>query len=402
MKLPNDSIGPTDLIAYRECPRRMSFGMRRHTDVAAQSDQRMPEAAVHGAVWSRGYGSAIHVAIAAIEDGFSIEDAIQIAWNEHGHALEPGDLDILRADLEIYVVRNEFPGTRTVLSEGEVRVPLLERDGKTVYFRTRIDRLLERLDAPGTFIHIDYKSSKWQKSETDVHEDLQLWMTNWAVHEFYPECSNLIQLYDQLKGGQVPTRKSADQRRQVFEFLVAQVTGVLDDDRVQDDGLLPWKFNDWCQWCPILETCDVTAWLTDWSLTKLLELAPQEKQGRKLVVELDESRLPEYAEAMPNVKKALGILKRFDESVKGLIREVPEDRRLELGYKLRPRSESVFTPEAKEQLHEQLGERFYEVAGVTKSSLQSTLSDEPDLLEWALSRAEERSGALSVVQVRGN
>lgn len=400
MKLPNESVGPTDLIAYRECPRRMSYGMRRHTGLAAQSDQMTPEADVHGAVWARGYGSGLHVAIAAIEDGFSIEDAIQKAWDEHGDALEPGDLDILRADLEVYVARNEFPGTRTVLSEGEIRVPLLEHNGVTIYFRTRIDRLLERLDAPGTFIHIDYKSSKWLKAESEVHEDLQLWLTNWAVHEYFPECTNLLQLYDQLKGGQVPTRKSADQRRQIHEFLVAQVTSVLDDERWQDDDLLPWKHNEWCQWCPILESCGVVNWLTDWSLTKLLELAPQEKQGRRMVVELDESLLPEYAEQLVRVKQALGVLKRFDESVKDVIRQVPDERRQELGYKLRGRSDSVFTPEAKAEIHEELGERFYEVAGVTKSRLESELGDEPDLLAWALSRAEVRSGALSVVQQR--
>lgn len=397
MKLPENSVGPTDLIAYRECPRRMSYGMRRHTGIAAQSDQLTPEADVHGAVWSRGYGSAIHEAIAAVEDGFSQEDAIQKAWNEHGDALDPGDLDLLRWDLDIYETRNEFPNTRTVLSEGEIRVPLFERDGVMIYFRTRIDRLLERIDAPGTFIHLDYKSSKWIKPESEVHEDLQLWLTNWAIHEHFPECTNLIQLYDQLKGGQVPTRKNADQRRQIHEFLVAQVTAVLDDDRWQDDKLLPWKFNQWCQWCPILESCGVVDWLTDWSLTQLLELAPQEKVGRKIEVMLDEELLPIYAEKLGQVKQARGILDRFDTSVKDLIKQLPDERRAEVGYKLRGRKESVFTPGAKAQIHEQLGERFYEVAGVSKTSLQTALGDEPDLLEWALKLAEERAGAQSVV-----
>jgi hypothetical protein len=34
-----------------------------------------------------------------------------------------------------------------------------------IYLRTRIDRLYQRLDNPGVFVHVDYKSSRWPKTQ---------------------------------------------------------------------------------------------------------------------------------------------------------------------------------------------------------------------------------------------
>lgn len=396
MQLPDNSVGPTDIISYRECARRMSFGMRRHTGKAEQSDQRTPETALYGSVWARGYGSAIHTAIEAVEDGYDDEAAVQAAWDAHGDVLEPSDVDLLRDDIVKYRER-DAAGMRTVLSEGEIRVPLLVYEGTQIYFRTRIDRLYERLDAPGTFLHVDWKSSKWAKSEKDVHEDLQLWMTNWAVHEYLPECERLNQVYDQLRYGQLPTHKSVAQRRQIHDWMVKQVTAILGDDRVQDDGLLPYKLNQWCQWCPILESCGVVADLTEFSLVRIAALAPQEKVGRKMVVDINPNRIEEYVEALPQVKQAIGILERFQDSLKDLLRSMPQEDRLEYGYKLRERTDNVFTPAAAGQIHAELGERFYELVKITRSSLELNLSDEPDLLEWALALAERKVGAASVV-----
>jgi hypothetical protein len=39
MELPESQIGPTDVIAYRECPRRMSYGMRRHVARGEQNQR---------------------------------------------------------------------------------------------------------------------------------------------------------------------------------------------------------------------------------------------------------------------------------------------------------------------------------------------------------------------------
>jgi hypothetical protein len=395
VNLPNDSLGITDLIAHRECPRRMSYGLRRHSGPGEQSDDRTPEAGSYATA----YGSAIHAAIQMLEEGREIEDAIQVAWNEHGAWLEPGDLELLRRDLDTYRQR-DFPNTRTVLSEDEIRVPLFIYKGRQIYFRAKVDRLYERLDAPGTFIHVDYKSSRHAKSEKEVHEDLQMWAYNFAIHELYPECDLLLQFYDQLRYGQVPTRKTPQQREQMRDFLVKEVTAVLEDDDVRSDGLLRPRKNQWCAWCPIMESCPVVDELTEFGLVELAALAPIEKVGRKKVVQLAAERLEEYVARFEDVKRAQGVLKRYAESMGDVLRRMEAERRADLGYELRPRGASVFTPQAAEALHERLGERFYELVGLTKSGLESALAEDPDLLAWALSLADERDGSSVLAAIR--
>lgn len=403
MNLPDDSIGISDLIAHGECPRKMSYGMRRHSGRGHQSDTRTPEAGSYATA----YGSAIHEVLAGVEDGLGDDAAIQRAWNAYGGHLEPRDLELLRADLETFR-RRTFPGAKTVAAEDDLRVPILTREGHTIYFRFKLDLLLQRLDNPGVFIHVDYKSSRHAKSEADVHSDVQMWAYNWAIHERFPECEQLIQVYDQLRFGQVTTRKSDDQRDEIRKWLVAAVTAVLDDEDVRDDGLLAPNFNRWCPWCPILESCPVVPELTEWALTRIAALAPVEPVPKKdgtpskkmRPVPLDPSRLPTYAEQMEKAATARQVIERFEESVKGLIKEMPAGDRAALGYDLRPRANDAFRPRALEVLHERLGDRFYEIAKLTKSGLESGLADDKDLLDWALGLAERTQGPPSVVKLK--
>jgi hypothetical protein len=347
---------------------------------------------MYGAVWARMYGSAIHEAIAATEDGFSDDEAIQQAWNKYGRLLEPEDCDLLRDDLAIYR-RRDFANTRLVASEEEFRVALFEHEGRTVYFRFKVDRLYERLDTPGLFLHVDYKSSKWAKSEAEVQADPQLWSYNFGVHDVFPECETLMQFYDQLRYGQIPTRKTEKQREQIREWLVRNIRAILEDESVQDDGLLEPSFNEWCPWCPILESCPVVPQLTTWAATRIATLAPERKEGRKTVVDIEPERMEEYTAELAKTTRAVQVLERFAESVKTVIKQLPAEERAALGYEVKERKGRVFTPRAAEALHERLGPQFFEVVKLTKSGLESALGDDPDLLAWALELADETAGA---------
>lgn len=407
VQLPDNSIGISDIESHRECARRMSFQMRRHIGPGEQSDRAMPESEVAGAVWARGYGSAIHEAIRAVEDGFSVEDAIQQAWDQYGRYLDPEDLELLRDDLEIYRTR-DAPGTRTVMLEEELRVPLFTHEGVQIYFRGRIDRLYELLAEPGHFLHTDYKSSKWPKTEQEVHNDRQLWAYNWSIHDFFPEVDRLDQFYDQLRFGKLPTRKSAEQRQQIKDWLVKEVTTILKDNDVQEDGLLAPTYNEWCPWCPIMESCPVIGQLSDFSLTRIAALAPVRPKLKKdntpskvmEPVPLDPSRIEEYVEELATAKRASSVLDRFEKSVKDILRELPAERRLELGYELRERTNNIYDEAAARALHEALGDRFYELVKLTRTSIEGNLAEDDQLREWALGLATQRKGSPSVVQVR--
>jgi hypothetical protein len=412
LDLPDNSIGISDIETHRECARKASWSMRRHTSKGEQDDANTPEADVSGAVWARGYGSAIHKAIEATEDGFDDEDAIQQAWNEYGRFLEPGDLDLLAADLAIYRTR-DFPNTRLVLAEEDIRIPLLMWNGVQIFFRAKVDRLYERLDAPGTFIHVDYKSSKWLRSQKDVHSDRQLWSSNWLIHEFFPECERLLQHYDQLRGGQIPTRKSAEQREEIRAWLEAEVRKILADEEWQPDGLLRHHLNDWCPWCPILESCPVVPELTHYAAARIAALAPEQPKlkkdgtpGKRMEpVPLDPSQIERYTAELPKAKLADKVLTRFVDSVNDIIREMPAVRRATLGYELRNRVNSSFEPAALKELHEALiargeGDRFYELVKVTKVALEENFAESEELLNMALQLAESRAGTPAVTAMR--
>jgi hypothetical protein len=393
MKLPLSAIGITDvLIAYRDCPRRMSYGMRRHTGAGQQSDERTPEAGS----WATAYGSAIHDAIQAVEDGYGVEAAIQVAWNRHGSLLEPGDVQLLRDDLDTYA-RRDFPGTLTRASEDEYRVPLLEHGGETIYFRFKLDRLYERADAPGVFIHVDYKSSKHPKSEKEVHEDPQMWAYNWGIHEVFPGVRGPPPVLRPapLRPGADPQERGAARA----DPRLARASGHGHPrGRRRARGRPPQAAEEpWCRWCPIMESCPVVDELTEFGLVEIASAAPQEKIGRKKVVQLAEAAVPEYAAQLDDVKEAIGVLERFRDAVTDVIKEMPEDRRRELGYETRERTNNVFGREAALALLDRLGpERFAEIAKVTKSGLESNLAENPELLAWALELAESVAGATTL------
>ncbi len=404
MNLPGDSIGITDLIAYRECPRRFSYGMKRHVGLAQQDQAAtMPEATLRGAAWARFYGSAFHDLVQLTEDGKSDPEAMTEVFKRYGHALNPDDVTALGADLDVYRTR-DMPGTRIVGLEDEYRVPLMVHDGRQIYFRFKLDRLYERLDAPGTYIHTDYKTSRHRKGTAEVHSDVQMWAYNWGIHTYFAECEQLLQIYDQLRFGQEFTRKTQAQRDEIHEWLVKQATAVLEDDEVRDDGLMAPRFNEWCAYCPIMESCPVIPELSDWALTTIAALQPVKpkikkdgSEGKQLqVAALDPDRIEDYADQMEKTSKALTILRRFDESVRKLIRDLPEQRRSELRFELRARTNTTFSLGAMKTLHEGLGDRFYEVVTVGKGRLEENLAEDESALSWALGLAEEEQGTPAV------
>lgn len=394
MKLPENSIGISDILAYRECPRRMSYGMRRHQGGGQQSDMDMPEALLYGALHARMYGSAIHRAIEATEEGESDAKAAQAAWDEYGRWLDPEDRTRLDEDLEVYHAR-DFPNTRTVAAEEDWRVPLLVHEGEQIYFRFKVDRLYERVDAPGTFLHIDYKSSSYPKTQKEVHEDLQLWAYNWSIHELLPEVETLLQFHDQLSYGQLPTRKSESQRVEIRAWLEAQVRAILADEDWQPDELLPHSYNEWCPWCPIIADCPVVDDLLDFAKTRISTL--MDADMKQLA---DATPIEDYLDLFEDSKRAASTLEAFQKIVSAVIREGTGEQRAGMGYMLRARANSKFTAGALERIHERLGPQFYEVASVTKKSLEGNLGDDEDTLAWALEQAEKVAGTPSVVKAK--
>lgn len=384
MKLPNDSIGISDINAWRDCPRRMSFSMKRHTE-----EGEPPEAAIEHA-----YGSCVHDVFQAIEEnGLTDELAIHAAFDKWAWALEPDDLKQLKKDVQTYRER-DFIGVRTLAVEQEFRVPLLEHEGRTIFFRFKLDRLYQRIDNGAVFLHIDYKSSKHRKSEAEVHKDTQMWAYNWAIHAFFPECEALIQHYDQLRFGSITTRKSAEQREEMAQWLREQVRAILADESVDEkDGLLKPRFNTWCPWCPIIGSCSVIDQLSDFAKSEIAVLTPTKDDAAK--VALDATPFEDYIAKLDDVEGAEKVLKEFKDRVREVIKQLPTSERERMGFKLSGRNSDIFTPEAMREMHAMLGEEFYLLVGITKKRLDELFADDPRLPQIkSLARREETSTQL--------
>jgi hypothetical protein len=358
---------------------------------------RTPEAG-SPATW---YGSAIHDAIDAVEDGHSDDQAIGLAWGTWGCHLLPGDLALLKDDLAEFHRRDgTFGEVRTILAEGEIQIPLCTLDdGTEVSFRGRIDRLYERTDRPGHFVHVDYKSGKWIKTQAEIEEDLQLWAYNLLICEYFPEVEELEQWMDQLRGGLgEPIRKTPAERDEIREWLCAEARNYFTQQaELQEDGLPVPKFNQWCPYCAIAESCPIIPRLTDWALSRIQALRPEGLD--EVEVATAATPIDDYFAEYDDVQTAIKLLKRYEESAKTLLHQLPEDEHARLGFSLRERKNSSISVQSRDALYRELGhERFMELARVTQERL-SSIEDE-DLRIWALSLVEKTPGNRVVYRQR--
>lgn len=374
MELPGDSIGISDIENYRACAQRFGFGMRRHVKLPermAVFEGERDEPPEHES-YASAYGHAAHDAIQIVEDSDCTNDeAIDAVWPVYQHWLEPDDIARLKSDLETFRTRSDL-GWRVYGTELELRVPLLRWEGRVIYFRGRIDVLYQHMDNPSLFMSRDYKSSRWRMSEVQVHADRQQWSYNWLIFEAIPECEDLIQIYDQLRYGAIPTSKTNTQRQTIRMWLTQQVKAILGDE------ILKPTINDECQYCPILLDCREVRRAANWTQARIAALTDVEEKGRKLIIRLDDSLgFEDYAEFLAKAKKVEKVTKKYIEVVEAALKQMPQSERERLGYDLaRPRRVDRFGPEALREIHRRYPDAFYALVGVTKTSIEEMFGAE--------------------------
>jgi hypothetical protein len=379
MKLPDNSIGISDINAWRDCPQRMAFGMQRWEEEGEAPEAEGPNTA---------YGSAIHFAIEYVERELATNDeAIQAAFSEYGKWLDPGDLERMKKDMDTYRTRDrEFAGFRAVAVEDDFRVPMFEHNGETIYFRFKLDRVYQSVSDPTHFVHVDYKSSKWKKNQQEVHEDPQMWSYNFGIHEIFPECESLQQFYDQLLYGMVPTRKSAAQREQIKEWLIKQMRAILGDEEMEP------KFNMWCPWCALLESCPEPRRTAEFARARIAALAPEDQDTGKL--DVDPDLIEVYISEAENAKTIIKALEKFIASINGVVRDMPTAVRTYHGYDIGAKELNVWTPSGLREAHRILGDDFYTVVKLGKTTLDETLKGDDrrgEILDLALKESQNPS-----------
>jgi hypothetical protein len=393
-------VGISDVLQWRDCPARMEFGMRRHEESGDPPESWSP---------ANAYGTAVHLCLSMLDDGATPDECVQAAFELLPQWLEPSDLSRLHEDIEKYLER-EMLGVRTLLNEGEISVPLFvhPRVGQ-VWFRARIDRLVQSMDDPSQLVHIDYKSSKWAKSDEEVSKDIQLWSYNFVIYEWftdlYPEIDRpqIQQWYDQLRYGQIPTRKSDAQRAEIKRWMIAAITALIDDEAMQP------KFNEWCPWCPLKMDCPVVQYqLTHWATVRIAALMPREekynKDGslskRQGPVVLDRDAIGEYTELLPDVKRARLVLETFEKEVSGTLKEMPASELHRLGKRLDERTRRAFSEAAKREIIAELGlGTFLLLSDLSIAAVERFFGDDKETADRIKALAQKTPGYTVIVDL---
>lgn len=341
------------------------------------------------------FGSAFHDCAEVIEtEVVDIDTAVRMVFPRYSQWLNPGDLALLKKDLAALASR-DYRGVRTVVAEDDLRVPLFEHKGQTIYFRFKLDKLYQSIQNPGQFIQIDYKSSKWKTSEEEWNKDIQQSAYNWGTHEVYPEIEDLMQVVDQLRYGPVIlNRKTNEDREETKDFLIECAVALL-----EDEDYLP-THNQWCPWCPLKTDCPVIGELTEFAQATVAVIAPVEKVGRKNVTNLEALSMEKYAVEMHKADDARKVLEAFVKAVKGSLKGMSEEDRRDLGYGLATKRAYWFETDVLPQVHEELGDAdFYRLIDLPKTRLESNFKDDPDLLARLLGLMQEGEGGVSVIKV---
>lgn len=402
MRLPDNAVGITDLNKYLECPRRFAYGMRRH-----ELGHDLGEDGLTATYPATAYGSAFHDAVELIaKHGLSDAEAVTQVMGRYGRWLEPGDRTRLLDDLRLYH-RRDPPGVETVLAEGEIKVPLMVWRGQQIWFRAKIDRLYRLIANPNVYVHKDYKTSRWAKSEEEVHNDRQLWGYNWALYEwiereFLVPPDRLRQVYDQLRYGEIPTHKNDEQRAEMHAWLCDIATAVLEDQS------LPHRYNEWCAYCPILVGCPVVEELSEYALSRLAKLAPEKPirkkdgtPGKRTTIELDPAFFDTAIAELPKVKKALRVLSKVDDLVTAELKEMPHHLREEYGYTLEDQDRIYWPADATARILVELEDRAPTLVSLTKTAVERDLKGEDDqAYEWVMGLAEKKAIDPRLVPIR--
>jgi hypothetical protein len=329
--------------------------------------------------------------------GATNEEAIHQVWADYGGFLDPEDLALLTDDLDSY--RGDTPlGMELVASEQDLRVPLFlheeDHEARQIYFRFTLDALYRRIGDATAFYHRDYKSSKWRRTQAEVDKDLQMWSYNFGIFEMFPECSSLIQSYEQLRFGNLTTGKNAEQRQQMRAWLIQTIKAILADEKLEP------KQNQWCPYCPLVVTCDQTIRASRYWRARLGVLAPKTKEGRKVRINFSKEageleRL--ISEVLPIIIESRKHMELAEKELKTIIEQMPSEQRDALGWRTSDRRTKILSPEGLRELHAVMGDNFYEVVSLVRANLEKVAED-GQALQVARDYELERVSTTTVTQ----
>lgn len=336
MLLPNNSLGVSDALQFSRCPRLFTHNIRRFSEgeepIYIAGDLSVPLA----------YGNAVHEGALAIvkNPDIYLDDALDLAWAEWSHALEPKHHAELKGDLQQILDRTrEAENMRLVSAEEDMMVPVYrgeadpelqmgDEEAVWYYYRFRIDALYEVLDEPGHYVIRDFKSYRRKKWQDDIDEDDQFTGYSYGVKKLLGDACKQVTIWvDQCKheDGEIFSQRTDVEELAFEEFMRSQIRAVLSSP-VEVLANRP-KLNEFCSWCPLLENCAVLEYASDFGLARIGPRAAE-------ILGEETPDLTDFHEDYLTAKNAIKALSSFKERFEDVLKErldEGDEGRVEIG-----------------------------------------------------------------------
>lgn len=373
MKLPENALGISDAKQFQDCPKLFHRNMLRHIRAEGAPDDSL--ITQNSEILS--YGSCVHdAALLVVQDpDIYIDDAVDAAWAKWSPYLQPRHHAELREDVGVIIERTKETeeNLELVCAEEDWKVPVFvgredgaldEVKGEWYYYRFRIDALYRRKDDPTHYVIRDFKTTRRQRFQSDIDDDIQFTAYDYGVREALGEGVSQVTIwYDQIKHGEIFSSRDECDRIRFQEYIESTIKAVLDMpvERVIDT----FKLNEWCGWCPLLETCQVVDYAND-----LVKFELSQMSGNDFATIKD---VEPYVERYKLSKQAVKTLEEYNSRIGEFLKNNPGD------YAGVSYSTSVVQmPKWKlSDLYEILGEKAIDLAGtISKSAIKDYLNNE--------------------------
>jgi len=141
---------------------------------------------------------------------------------------------------------NEFGSGKIISIETNFRTTT--PDGVTVI--GAMDKVIEL--NPETLLVVDYKTSKYQMTSSELKSDTQLSMYDLVASIKFPDYKRIILSLDYLRNEPLYTYRTLKERRTFAKYLLAVYTEMM---KLEENKAVP-TINDMCNWCDHRDVCN--------------------------------------------------------------------------------------------------------------------------------------------------
>jgi len=199
-------------------------------------------------------GIAVHESLAKagkiwkLTQKFTKDDIIKIKDEYNKVAASEGiaDTNIYHDGMQMVLARvNDFANGEILTIEDRFKVTTNEG----VMLTGAMDKV-EAL-SEDTILVTDYKTSKYFETTAELKADIQLSMYDVVASIKYPDYKRIILSLDYLRGDQVFTYRTTEERQGFMEYMLAIYKEML---KLEKEDCKP-MLNDLCNWCDFTDNC---------------------------------------------------------------------------------------------------------------------------------------------------